>query len=660
MSASSRSGASGEGRTLPIETALNLLAGLCGGLCFVMVQDAVGWGPALVFLLALLGVLAAEAMELPRPPEILSLAAAAALLVPVLSQISRRYAAEPFLEAILILFILRLFERKTPREYVQIALLSLGAVLVYALLSVEKVFLFVCLGTGYCASLTLMLSAWMSREPGVRLSLAELRSLFSRALGMFALMLPLCLLIFFLAPRVGRPAIGPQGGARAARTGFSERLRLGEVGAIQESDRLAFRAEMEEVPLESLYWRGVVLSYFTGSGWEVDLRARDGGRDRPGGSAPRVRQTILLEPGGHRWLFALDRPLSMRGSGALSMGNGIFWRPAGGEGARYEAVSVLAPGPDSLAVPVEAVYLELPRDYSPALRRLTEELTAGIPDGRGRMNAIEAHFKRGDYLWSLGNLARGQDSLERFVLDVRQGNCEYFASAAGVMLRMANVPSRLVGGYRGGHYNRSGGYYSVQDQQAHVWVEAWDRDAERWLRLDPTPAGEAGEKAALDSFGWWGLTDLWEFFDYQWSRRVVSYSARTQSEWALALRDLLRNPRASLRGVSGNLSAWGRAGAGLVALLAALSSLKFFRTRRSRDPCRALLERFDRLMRKRGFLRRSSEGLEEFVSCLDEPLRNVAEPFVRDFEEVWYGGSPLDRGRYERLRRRLREIQKMR
>ncbi len=653
-SASSR-GASAvpAGRTVPIRTALNLLAGCCGVLCFLMVRDGIGWGPALLFLLALLGALAVEALDPPRPSPLLSFGLAAALLVPILSQVSRRYVAEPFLEAILLLFVLRLFERKTSREYVQTALLSLGAVVVYALLSVEKLFVVVCLGTGFCASLILMLAAWLRREPLARLSLSEVRSLLLRALGMFALMVPLCLLIFFLAPRAGRPALRPPGGAdRTAMTGFSERLRLGEVGAIQESDRLAFRAEVEEVPPGALYWRGVVLSYFTGAGWEADLREREGGWGRPDEGVPRVRQTIVLEPGGHRWLFALDRPLAVRGVIASRLGNGTFWRQAAAEAVRYEAESVLSPLPGVLSPPAEAVFLELPPGYSPALRRLAEALTSGVPDDRGRMDAIERHFKSGGYLWTLGNLVRGEDALERFVLDVRRGNCEYFASAAGVMLRMANVPARVIGGYRGGHYNRSGGYYSVRDRQAHVWVEAWDRTAGCWVRIDPTPAGAEGEGGggAAGLGFWW---EFWDLIDYQWSKSFVGYSARTQSEWAGILREVLRNPRVSLRPAPGSLSRWGRLGGWLAALLIAAVILRSLRGRRHREPGRVLLERFDRLMRKRGFPRRSSEGLEEFVSCLDEPLRSAAEPFIREFEEVWYGGRPMDRETYGRLKRRL-------
>ena len=126
-----------------------------------------------------------------------------------------------------------------------------------------------------------MLAAWLRREPGARISFIEAKCLLFRALGMFALMVPLCLLIFFLGPRIPRPVLRPQTGAdRAVRTGFSERLRLGEVEGIQGSDRLAFRAQTRDLPLDSLYWRGVVLSYFTGTGWEVDLRARGEGWGR--------------------------------------------------------------------------------------------------------------------------------------------------------------------------------------------------------------------------------------------------------------------------------------------------------------------------------------------------------------------------------------------
>ena len=92
---------------------------------------------------------------------------------------------------------------------------------------------------------------------------------------------------------------------------------------------------------------------------------------------------------------------------------------------------------------------------------------------------------------------------------------------------------------------------------------------------------------------------------------------------------------------------------GFAGLSAAIFVLTLVRKRRRRDPCRVLLERFESMMKRRGFPRRRSEGLEEFVSGLDEPLRGTAWLFVLEFEEVWYGGRPLDPERYARLKRRL-------
>ena len=59
--------------------------------------------------------------------------------------------------------------------------------------------------------------------------------------------------------------------------------------AIQRTDRLSFRAETGEIAPEFLYWRGVVLSHFSGMGWDVDLREREGGWGCPCGDVLQVR-----------------------------------------------------------------------------------------------------------------------------------------------------------------------------------------------------------------------------------------------------------------------------------------------------------------------------------------------------------------------------------
>ena len=106
----------------------------------------------------------------------------------------------------------------------------------------------------------------------------------------------------------------------------------------------------------------------------------------------------------------------------------------------------------------------------------------------------------------------------------------------------------------------------------------------------------------------------------------MRYNAGTQREWIGVLREILSNPRASLQASSESLLRWGKLGAGLAALWAAAAALRLFRKRRRRDPGRALLDRFERIMKKRGFSRRRAEGLEEFIARLGEPLRRTTNP----------------------------------
>ena len=643
-------------RTRPIRFYLDLLLPVCGLMCFAMAQDGISAAAGWAFLLGLAVVGAASFLDLPRPPGFVTFAAVLLLLIPILGQISLRYAAEPLLEALLLLFLLRVYERRGPREYAQVVIILLAAAVIYAVLSVERVFMTVCVGVGIVGSMILMMSAWMRREPDARLSWSDVRGLLARALGMFLVMLPLCLLLFFAAPRFRSPFRVSQGGF-GATTGFSDQLSLGDVGQIQESGRLAFRAEMRDIAPRTPYWRGVVLSLFTGDTWTVNLVGRRGGWDAPTSGAENLRYSIQMEPSGHRWLFTLDRPVTLWGTDALDLGNGTYAHRSF-NGARYEAESVLDPtGGGSLTPRDEALCLQLPEGYSPAVRRLAEEIAGGAKGDREKMEAVVARLSGGEYRWTLRNLAQGRNALEDFLLRLKRGNCEYFASAAGVMLRMLGVPARLVGGYRGGDYNRTGGFYSVRDLNAHVWVEAWDRASRAWIRLDPTPTALEDEVEAevLASGSGWG--EFWDYLDYQWNRYFVAYGGSQQAQWAGALRSLLRNPRAALPSVGSFMDGTGRgasrAAFAVGAVILALASGWGVWRYAHRDERAALLRRFDRLMARRGFVRSPCVGLLEFAWTLPEPLRADALDFASGLSAVFYGGRELDGPCREALLRAL-------
>ena len=259
----------------------------------------------------------------PHPPRFwVNLAAVAALLV-IFSRVRYNYIIEALMEALLLMVAVKMLEDKRSRDYIQIALLGLIALLGYAMLSMEKAFIVYCFGMAWVLALTLLLSTWLDKEPGARLSLRELRQVVGRAAALFGMMLPICLLLFFILPRAAAPLWGARGQYGAFSTGFSDQVRLGETSAIQTDERLAFRAAMPPVPPRMLYWRGTVLDVFQGNVW---LASRGGFRKddfSPEEGALIVRQEISLEAGNRGYLFTLDRPLSVSGVGFTSNGDGV-------------------------------------------------------------------------------------------------------------------------------------------------------------------------------------------------------------------------------------------------------------------------------------------------------------------------------------------------
>lgn len=77
------------------------------------------------------------------------------------------------------------------------------------------------------------------------------------------------------------------------------------------------------------------------------------------------------------------------------------------------------------------------------------------------------------------------DELVDFLTN-RRGYCEQFAAAMAVMLRFADVPSRVAIGFTPGQPNA--GEWTVTTDDAHAWVEVFF-DGIGWVPFDPTPLG---------------------------------------------------------------------------------------------------------------------------------------------------------------------------
>ena len=133
--------------------------------------------------------------------------------------------------------------------------------------------------------------------------------------------------------------------------------------------------------------------------------------------------------------------------------------------------------------PPSSGYRALPARMSPRVIELTESLARGKSAGRERAEALEAYlraqYRRG------GFDSAGGDPTETFIFVQRQGGSEQFASALGLMLRAAGIPSRIAGGFRARRLNPLHGDFELWAADRHYWVEAYVDD--RWTIYEPSP-----------------------------------------------------------------------------------------------------------------------------------------------------------------------------
>ena len=79
----------------------------------------------------------------------------------------------------------------------------------------------------------------------------------------------------------------------------------------------------------------------------------------------------------------------------------------------------------------------------------------------------------------------GIDPVHYVLFDLREGYCNYYASAMTMLLRSNGVPARMVAGYAQGDYLVEDGFYRVRASDAHTWVEVYFPNY-GWIQFEPT------------------------------------------------------------------------------------------------------------------------------------------------------------------------------
>ena len=391
----------------------------------------------------------------------------------------------PAVNLLVMLLGVRFLGEGSARNYLQLFLLALFCLAASSLYSLDPLFMLYLGLQVIIFPIALVLLTCHDRDPSAILVPARFRSLLSIPLVMLAFSVPLLLFFFIILPRTQVPLWNFLAGSASKTTGFSETVRPGSNATVGESKSVVFRAECVRLSPGELYWRGITLNRFDGAVWS--RREPPAGERFAPGKGRVVTQQFILEPVSPRYLVALDKPGQLSGQrGVISAPDFTLSRrtPSGGRSA-YRVDSVVTPMTRGRLGSEREFYLQLPERIPPWFREQGRVLRErGGSDGE-RLTGVETLFRGEHLLYATTGLPVSGEPLVEFLTKNKRGNCEFFASSCALLLRLAGVPARLVGGYLGGEYNQLGGYYVVTGEQAHVWVEAY-LEGTGWVRVDPT------------------------------------------------------------------------------------------------------------------------------------------------------------------------------
>lgn len=473
--------------------------------------------------------------------------------------------------------------------------------------------------------------------------------------GISIVLVVLTLLLFVTFPRIGGGLFGDVWASGSAVLGFSDRLALGEVSRIQKNGAVAMRVTLDPPPAQGekgLYWRGIALDHFDGRKWQTStsdtvVLRRNGQTYHLGTLVVRqgrlIHQKIILEPSGSAALFALGRPVMISGRlGYLlrdSMGNVLSLYPFPFQ-ISYEVLSYAEPpwSPE----PPNTNSLQLPALH-PRTVSLSRQITDGLSEDGEKASALE-RFLRENYRYTLEDLpVADDDPLAAFLFEVKQGNCEYFASAMAIMLRSLGIPARVVNGYLGAEWNPYGEYYVVRQSNAHTWVEAY-LAGRGWVRFDPTPSVPPARAQALFS----SFTQFTDFLRFNWYRYVINFDLADQYQ----IFQTLRRPHYWLSAASrrfslgdlgtrfsGSQKRWGGLGVlilGLPLVWIGLRKLRSGRKAPARTAPHQATERYQRFLKlcaRRGLKKRAGETADEFGGRFGRGVRGLVTDFISLYQQ---------------------------
>ncbi len=500
----------------------------------------------------------------------------------LLRLVSEGFRVGVFSEFVLLLIVIKMFDRRSTRDTAQ-ALLLIVFLVIGAILTSNRFEL----GLVLLAFIPIIAAAVITqqienvretagagvsvRRPSIQTRLDLRRLVWTTSLASMLISVG----VFVVMPRgVGMQAFGAWGNTSVGSvTGFSDSVQLGRGGLISQSSTpvldlevLNDKGEYIGSASRSFRLRGAVLKEYDGGSWSrTKSQIKNPGQPSP------IQPNTRVDLRSNMTAFSKELRVTVRNAGRSDSHLFSIWRPVGveflqpgslqkdrddgtmmrvGQVGKFE-YTVWCDDDVDTSIPIPE---RRPESYasfnSDRIHGLATQILgkAGIdPDPATRPvaqdQAVAGKFERylqANYPYTLDVLPAptGSDPIEWFLFESeRGGHCEYFASALAALCQSVGIHARVVTGYIANEWNEPTSHYIVRESDAHAWVEvevvprgSRPNALERWMSFDATPVADFQQIHEPSQSLLARMRRLLDTVEYAWINSVVGYNRRSRSE----------------------------------------------------------------------------------------------------------------------------------
>ncbi|WP_180075750.1 DUF3488 and transglutaminase-like domain-containing protein [Acinetobacter sp. YH12106] len=341
-------------------------------------------------------------------------------------------------------------------------------------------------------------------------------------------------------------------------TGISDSMSPGDIAELSQSSALAFRiiGDVSKLPPRSeLYWRALVLDEYDGQRWTSSFVNQQPLMRQPMDSSPVPvgwnYQYLAADPSVF-WIMGLEKSIPVERRYYNRQDWSIVPRrltqrvepiPLQWMGTQYD--------PQAVGQYLARINTQVQRRLDPQAQQLAQRLyMQSAEDPRRYVQNVLNWYQQNNFVYTLKPGQLGQNRIDEFLFNSRQGFCEHYASSFVMLMRYVGIPARVVTGYQGGELAPDRKSWEVRQLDAHAWTEVWLD--QKWQRFDPTamiaPQRIDGgmqnllsqdERVWSNNSTWTSQNNQWmtkmrvwsDYASYQWQSKVVGYNAESQQNW---------------------------------------------------------------------------------------------------------------------------------